>query len=326
MSDPLILQAGATRVVVDSARGATITRFEVEPWGNLLAERTSELPLRASSSASYGEEQLDWLSEYDGGWHVLFPNAGPACVVDGIPLPFHGEANRAAWTVEDVTSRTARLSTVCRLPLRLTREITVSAECVLVQETATNLSDREQHVVWGQHPVFAATPGTQIDLPGGTLETDAHYAPAAADLVAGSRSTWPLATGLNGVVDVSVVPPGPCERYLDVTNLPEPWAAVRDPQRGVGVTISFDETLFKHLWVWLEAEGTDFPWLGQVRYLGVEPHSSWPGTGLAAAIEDGRATRIPPRGALQTWVSLRVFAADQRRVTGVRSDGSPVLA
>jgi galactose mutarotase-like enzyme len=322
MSDLLALKAGDTTVTVDTAHGATITSFVVEPWGNLLAERTSELPLRASQSTSYGDEQLDWLSEYDGGWHVLFPNAGDACVVDGIPLPFHGEASRAQWQVHEVSARSASLSTVCRLPLRLHRRITVSAGRVLVEETATNLSSRDQHVLWGQHPVFPATPGTRIDLPGGKVTADTGYSPAAGDLTPGGSGAWPSLDE----VDLSVVPAGACERYACVTDLEGAWAAVRDPARGVGVVIGFDASVYPLLWLWLEAEGTDFPWLGNVRYLGVEPHSSWPGSGLASAIEQGRATVIPAGGSVTAWTSLTAFAATEQPVTGVDADGRPVLA
>ena len=319
----LTLTAEGTRVDIDVANGSTIRAFKVTPWGNLLAERTSPYPLRASQSASYGDEQLDWLSDYDGGWHVLFPNAGPACEVDGVALPFHGEASRARWEVVDADTSTATLSTPCRLPVTLTRRIEVSAGSVLVRETAANSGTTDVHVVWGQHPVFPATPGTRIDLPGGRIHVDAGYNPAGNDLVPGACSDWPAGPGKGGDLDLSVIPEGRCERYLAVTDIQQGWAVVRDPARGVGVSVSFGTDVFPLLWLWVEAEGTEFPWLGNVRYLGVEPHSSWPGTGLAAAVDEGRATVIPAGGEVTAWTRLTAFAASQDAVTALSGDGTP---
>src|SRR5947207_2504917 len=93
------LSSPSLTVVVDPARGAEIRRIAGTDRHNVLAAYDWEAPVPARRSASYGSSRLDWLSGYRGGWQELFPNAGPECEVDGVPLPFHGEASASRWDV-----------------------------------------------------------------------------------------------------------------------------------------------------------------------------------------------------------------------------------
>jgi galactose mutarotase-like enzyme len=321
MTAELTLTAASTSVVVAPARGGKVLqiRHEGRP---LLAERTSPVPLRASASTSYGDETLDWLSDYDGGWDVLFPNAGDACIVDGIALPFHGEASRARWTVEDAGADSVTMSTPCRLPLVLRRTVRVANGRVFVEEEAVNLTDHDVSVLWGHHPVFAATPGLRIDLPDCVATADADYGPPAADVLPAASGRWPHLAGRQGPVDLSVIPSGDVERYVGLSDLAAPWAAWRDPAAGLGVGLAFDPQVFAHLWLWVECGGRDFPWLGNTRYVGVEPQSWWPGSGLAAAREVGGGVVVPAGGSRTAWVTASVFAADDRPVSGVDRAGT----
>ena len=325
MTAELTLSSGQTRVVVAPDRGGKLVQLWHEGRA-LLAERTSPVPLRASMSTTYGDEALDWLSDYDGGWDVLFPNAGDACVVDGISLPFHGEASRARWTVDDAGADQVTMSTPCRLPLLLHRTVRVAPGRVFVEEEAVNLTDRDVRVLWGHHPVFPATPGLRVDVPGCTVTADDAYAPPAADVQPSASGRWPhlpgLPAGAKHPVDLSVVPVGDVERYVGLSDLADSWAAWRDPAAGVGVGLAFDPEVFAHLWLWLECGGHDFPWLGTTRYLGLEPQSWWPGTGLAAAREVGGGVVVPARRSRTAWVTASVFAADDRAVSGVDRAGT----
>ncbi|MBK5305451.1 MAG: hypothetical protein JJD92_02050 [Frankiaceae bacterium] len=317
----LTLAAGATTVTVAPGRGGKLVQLE-HGGRALLAQRTSPVPLRASASTTYGEEKLDWLSDYDGGWDVLFPNAGDACLVDGIPLPFHGEASRADWTVEELADDHVTMSTPCRLPVLLRRTVRVAEARVFIEEEAVNLSDIDVTVLWGHHPVFAATTGLRIDVPDCVVNADVGYAPDVGDVAPAAVGRWPHIDGRNSPVDLSVVPGGDVERYVGLSELVAPWAAWRDPAVGVGVGLAFDPDVFAHLWLWLECGGRDFPWLGNVRYLGLEPQSWWPGTGLAAARAAGGGVVVPAGGSRSTWVTASVFGADDRPVTGVDRDGT----
>ena len=108
-------------VEVDVELGAEI-RVVRRPGGpNVLATYDWVAPVSVRRSTSYGEQELDWLSDYRGAWQELFPNAGPPCTVDGVPLPFHGEASRSAWTIVGEGPGELVLMTPARLPLVLER-------------------------------------------------------------------------------------------------------------------------------------------------------------------------------------------------------------
>jgi hypothetical protein len=287
----------------------------------VLFEADWEAPLPASRSVGYGSDELDWLSEYRGGWQELFPNAGPACEVQGTPLPFHGEASAARWDVVEAGDERAILRVAARLPLVLERRMTLDPDAPVLHlaERVSNVSPLSQSFLWGHHPTFPAAAGTAIDLPGGDVQVDDGFRPANLDLVPGARGRWPFAPGPSGRVDLSRVPSGAAERYCYVTGVPEAWAAVRRPDGG-GLALAWDPAVWPHVWLWLQRHGNEFPWFGRAAILGVEPHRAVPGDGLAAAAARGDALTLAPGEQVETWLTA-VLLEDGRPVKGVTREG-----
>ena len=98
-----VIRTGPFVVELNERLGGEITRIRYRDR-DLLASYDWPSPVGVSQSSTYGDAKLDWLSDYRGGWQLLVPNAGAACDVDGVPLPFHGEWSR---THVSVTERAA---------------------------------------------------------------------------------------------------------------------------------------------------------------------------------------------------------------------------
>lgn len=323
------LDNGAIAVELAPERGAEIRFLGPSGGDNLLYYDTSEVPLRASRSISYGRDDLDWLSEYRGGWQELFPNAGAACEVGRVPLPLHGEASTANWSIVDSGPVHVVLRTATRLPLTLERRMWLpeGRPVLLIEETATNVSRLPVDFLWGHHPAFDAKPGALLDLPDSVAQVPADYDLPLNDLRPGSVGHWPYVPGKDGTdVDLRVVPPTPRERVVYLAGLAAGWAAMRHPDAGLGVALGWDLDTFPHAWLWTEIGGSDFPWYGRSRILALEPASSWPNDGLVHALSRGQGHHLGPHGTRDTWLAVSLFTADARAVTGVHRDGRVDLA
>src|SRR5581483_7202083 len=144
-------------VIVDVGHGAEIVQLTGLDGINILSAPNWMTPLPARSSQSYGSQTLDWLSEYRGGWQELFPNAGAACEVMGVPLPFHGEGSRARWDMEWIEQDcSVLLRCPARLPLVLTRRMRLDAgrPVLYLEEEVLNESAMDLPFLWGHHPAF----------------------------------------------------------------------------------------------------------------------------------------------------------------------------
>ena len=227
------------RVVANPDLGAEITHLGGGDGANLLYMGQWKTPLRASESYSYGSQLLDWLSEYRGGWQELFPNAGGAGDVLGVPVPFHGEVSRARWPWHWVTPGThAIMSCPARIPLVLEREMRLDPDrpVLSIEERVTSEVAFAVPYVWGHHPAWGpplTAPGARIDLPAGRVVADAGMDGPAVDLAPLSEHAWPIATGRQGeAIDLSVVPAAPRQRLCYISELAAGWYAIRNPENG----------------------------------------------------------------------------------------------
>ena len=292
---------------IDESLGGEIrqVQFGGDP---LLAFYEWEAPISVTRSRTYGEAKLDWLSEYRGGWQLLVPNAGAACVVDGVPLPFHGEWSR---TSVDIVYRTATEVTMragTRLPFVVDRRVGVLDDParVTVSTTIENLTDRRLPFIWGEHPAFPVAPGDRIDLPSGAI--------IDADDPERRATTWPKSPAADSSLD-EIPPTSPFQRVHYLPNRPAGWAALRRQNVGVGLRWELDD--FPHMWLWHEIGGPGFPFFGRTSVVALEPASSWPGDGLAAAIDNGHAQWLAAHESRSTSMTIVPFRPDGRAVVDV---------
>ncbi|MPZ95866.1 MAG: DUF4432 family protein [Propionibacteriales bacterium] len=313
------------RVDVRPERGAEIAVLGAPNGRNLLASFGGASPLPASRSVSYGSTELDWLSHYRGGWQELFPNAGAECVVNGVPLPFHGEASTADWEVYASSPTSLTVSTPGRLPLVLRREMALdpAGPTLRIRESVTNESNAPMPFLWGHHPAYTAVPGARIDLPAATATAAEQFDTDHNDLRPGASGPWPeLPNKAGDATALDVVPTGPRERVVFLSSLTDTWYALRDVEGGVGLAMAWDRAAFPCLWYWTEIGGPSFPWYGRSRIVALEPATAWPSDGLAAAVERGTAHLVDPGATMSAWLTVSLFDADERPVLGVDPDGA----
>lgn len=321
------LANGSIEVELNPDHGAEIMSVARPGRPNVLASYDWRSPLEASRSTSYGDEASDWLSEYRGGWQELFPNGGASCTVAGVPLPFHGEVSQARWRVDEQSDDAITVSTPTRLPLVLERRMRLAPgrAALLIEETVKAEADMTTPFLWGHHPALLAVEGARIDMPSGTvIVADATYETDLSDVAPGSRGEWPtLEARDGGSVDLDRVGPGPIERLAYLTNMgDQPWAAIRDTAGGEGMGMAWDGETFRSAWFWWQVGGPGHPWHGRSRIVAIEPNTSFPADGLAAAHNRSEAHLLAAGGEHRTWLTMSLFDADEHPVRGVGRDGT----
>ena len=303
-----MIRSGPFEIELDERLGGEIASIR-HNRRRLLASYDWASPVPVSRSLTYGDPKLDWLSEYRGGWQLLIPNAGAACVVDDVPLPFHGEWSRTRVTVIERGADHIVMAAGTRLPLVVEREVRVEArpDRVLVRTTISNSSDRVVAFVWGEHPAFVVEDGDEIDLP-------------PARVVAGDGSAvgdWP-SDSEGGRLD-RVDATHPRESVHFVVGLSEGWASLR--RRDGGVALAWDVNDFPAVWLWHEIASPGFPFYGRTSLVAIEPASSWPGSGLASAIANRQALTLESGHTRSTTVALIPFEISGRALSRATVDG-----
>ncbi len=312
----ITLRSDALAVTIDETMGGELRQIE---FGGtpLLAAYEWDTPVPAARSRTYGDLRLDWLSEYRGGWQFLVPNAGAECVVDGVPLPFHGEWSRTAVDIDAATASEVSMRAGTRMPFTVHRTVSLVGDPDRIRITTAieNESGDRQPFVWGEHPAFLAGPGDRIDLPAGPI--------VDRDDATGTVSSWPCDAG--GEPGLDVAPDTrPLESVHYLPDRPAGWAALRCP--AVGVALVWETDDFPHMWLWREFGSPGFPFHGRTSLVALEPASSWPGDGLAAAIERGQAFWLEPGERRSTVVTVIPFRPDGRAVIGADHSGVIRLA
>lgn len=308
----ITLESAQLRVTVAPRVGGTITAIEHKVLGasvlGTVPWDTTDLPEPSAAAAN----ESTWLTRYSGGWPLMFPNAGDACIVDGVHHGFHGEASISPWAVTGIAPGSLKLSRrFFTVPVEMDREITIEEDVVSIRETVRMGGPEPIAVMWGHHPTFGS------DLLAGdfVIETGARravvddtYDPPANPLVPGGAGNWPVVPATAGRYDLSR-PATPSASLACLTDLASPWAAIRRLDGRVGALLSWDGETFPYAWLWCELNGTtEPPWYGRARLIGIEPNSTWPAGGLARA----RAEAAPlfvlrPGMERRSWVRLHVF-------------------
>jgi hypothetical protein len=112
----------------------------------------SLVPLESSAAP----DEQTWLTRYGGGWPLLFPNGGDACMFDGNFHGFHGEASISPWEVEVSASMVLLTRRFTTVPVRMQREMTVDGDVLTIREIVEAEGERPVLAMWGHHPTFGS--------------------------------------------------------------------------------------------------------------------------------------------------------------------------
>ena len=162
--------------------------------------------------------------------------------------------------------------------------------------------------MWGHHLAFGRPfldETCRIRLPDG-LEVIPHETPihpGGRRVKAGHRPKWPVAEGAEGEIV-----------YLAGIQDGEAWYEVEHPGTGTGFRVEWDVGTMPYLWYWQEFGASQgYPWYGRHYNIGLEPFSSYPTDGLAAAVQNGTALAFGPREQKGFWLRASVIEATGQR-------------
>lgn len=293
----------ALTVQVSPANGADIVSIVDRRTGIDIMSRT---PWAASpESVVVTDSESRWLSQYGGGWQVLFPNAGPERIVDAAVWGFHGEAALLAWTVESRRPDRVRLAVdLGCAPLRIERELRLAGPTVQVAETVVNTGGYPIEVMWVHHITFGEP------LIGDTCRLTTSARAFISDDVAPGTELPPDQTFPWPVEELaSLEPRGPKEVSGCLTDFDEGRFRLANAAIDLDVEVRWDVTVFPHAWLWEEFNAISAqPWYGRARIVGVEPATSIPWTGIGGTPQGkrGRGIQLEPGEPRSTYLALTV--------------------
>lgn len=314
-ADPVQLSSSQMAVTVLPGKGCDIVSLTDRRTGVDVLLKTpwpqrppGTLPPRATS-------QMAWLDRYPGGWQLLVPNGGPDTEAAGTTWGFHGEACLLPWALHDVTPSTAHLSVeLFTAPLRIERRLTVTDATLRVEERITNTAPVPLDFMWSHHPAFGAPfleAGCRLETTAATFRTD--DVTSGGLLAPDQKTPWPTARARDGAeVDLREIPgpDQPREGLGYLTDFPgeEATAAITNPRLALTARLRWPRAVFPHAWLWQEVHGTPgFPWFKRLYTVAVEPASTIPGLGLAAAVRrGGHPVHLDPHGSRDAWVELEL--------------------
>lgn len=276
------LENGILVATITPGLGGTITALRHLPTGAALLARA---PWPANPAPlDFAPDERAWLSRFRGGWPVMFPNAGDACKDGPVCHGFHGEASVSAWEAEptgDGLNLTRRFQSV---PVTMMRRLALEANRLTVTETVT--AHGACTVAWGQHVTLGGdllAGAVTLDTSARRLQSCAAFTPPESPLLPGAGGDWPWLPGRAGMIDLRRPPEGASLLACLADLGPSPWASLTRAD-GLAVRLDWTADPWPLAWLWVETGGSaDPPWNGQARMIGIEPCTTWPATGLAAA-------------------------------------------
>lgn len=302
----LVLTNRHVTAVVEPDNGANIRHIGIgsAQQHNVLAQYDWVSPVPSDDGASYGDSRLDWLSGYRGGWQILTPNAGAECETGGVTHPFHGEVSTSKWTVDRLSPSSVLLSTGTRGPIRVERQLSLDPDRSAVEVRTALINDTavRAHALFVEHIAFSSTSDSRVSMPRGSTW---HHDPASPEARLGMHS-W------NEQLERPVADRMFRLAYLDSGS--EGWAEIEQPHIATRCRVTWDATTLPSLWYWQERGSDGYPWYGRADITALEPATSSPSDGLAAAIREGRAIELGPgeRADVSVRVEVNEIRQDDR--------------
>jgi galactose mutarotase-like enzyme len=315
-----ILQNEKIRVTVLVGKGCDVIEMLYKPLDVDLAPKTGRgLRRREDFLSAPWSEMGSFLDNYEGGWQEIFPHGGPPGMYEGASFPQHGESARIPWQVEVVTDTAESVEIVCKarlsiMPFYAEKRFHISGSSAILHMTSVivNEGSGDLPMMSGQHIVFGepfAGPGSRIDFPLGT----SYLAHDPSGFALGRRSDgssgeWPLRYGSSGDrIDMAVLPDAGTPSDLHYLTPSEGWYTITSANQSLRARVSWDHVSHPYVWFWQEfgSENT-YPWWGMEYLVGLEPWTSIPGSGLAAAVQSGTARIIKPGGSYFSDLKIQI--------------------
>lgn len=250
-------------------------------------------------------------SPYDdvwaGGWEQLFPNDAPGWF-EGRQLPDHGEWWSTPWRIDGLSDGprpVLRLTADLQvLRARCTKEFGLAADgaTLTVSYSIRSRESRPCHFLFKEHLPILVRDGCRLRLPGGRARP---VDPAFSRLVSGDGEfAWPHGRNGERCVDMSVVAEASSrtQEFLYVSDLPEPWCGMDDPQAGASLRLRFERRDLPYVWLFITYGG----WR-DCHTVVLEPCTNVP-KDLAEAVCRGTSAKLEPGAEFSTTVSLTVGA------------------
>ncbi|MBB2923020.1 hypothetical protein [Cellulomonas cellasea] len=274
---------GGLVAVVVPGRGAKIASLRDSSGREWLLGPGPGVPSPARGPASFTDAEMC-------GWDECVPNVD-ADVLDGVPLPDHGEAWTTPWTLQEDGSWgfESRL-----LPYRFTRRIDPTATGLALVYTAAALGTEPVPFQWAAHPQLAPGPDARIELPAEATHVDGVYG-------LDGRAPWTAA-----LADAEHVDAGEALKIWVAPQTPASWAGVRAAD-GSLLRLSWDVASVPYLALWVDAG-----MFARERVVALEP-ATGAREALSASREEGRAQLLEP-GVPVTWtVHVEVLPSPDHR-------------
>jgi hypothetical protein len=250
-------------------------------------------PPFASDEPRSGElDETTWTRCYRGGWQLLVPNAGNACVADGITHGFHGRASTDPWEVSELAPDSATLAWTGH-GVRVERCFELRDDTVTVRSTV--LAEHTASLVWVEHVglgIELLDPSVEIALSGGhAYEVDERAGPTEP---LADAAQWPEVRLLDGTLERAdrAALATPRSRMLIVAHVPEGRLTIHNRDHGQGLELTWDTSWLPHLWIWHEVRVSGGVWRQLAETLIVEPASVPHTLGLLTAEKLGQAHRL----------------------------------
>ncbi|MCC6223583.1 MAG: hypothetical protein IT201_08855 [Thermoleophilia bacterium] len=292
------LESAELLVSVFPEAGGKVLDLVHRPTGLNLLWQNPRVPLVRGHAGAPFEDV--WC----GGFDELFPTDA-ACTVDGNAIHDHGDLWIGPWecavTDESGDSATLQLRRFSpSLPCLVEKWLTLAEGRpeLRARYRLTNVGPRPIAFVFSLHVAHALEPGSVLHLPASRIAVEPPY--VGRPPLGATDHPWPGAAGKS---DLSRLP-GPesgLTEWLWTRELADGWCAVSHPERGVGLELAFDRSVFPTVWLF----GVYGGWRGH-HFLLTEPATGPPGS-LATAIESGTAATLAPGAVLETEVVATVY-------------------
>lgn len=308
-----ILENELLRVTVVLDKGTDIIEFLHKPTDTDFLWRS---PLGLQRPPSYppsvGTPRGMFTDYNEGGWPEVFPHGGSPTEYQGAAFGLHDEVWHLPWHAEVVKDSPEEVALLCwvytvRAPFRLEKTLRLKRGLprLFLDETVVNVGAVTAEFMWGHHPMFGPpflTERCVLDTPARWMLTDVVEDPDSR-FPPGFEGPWPRCTDKDGnPVDGRRLLPASSgvSDMMFLTELEAGWYALTNPDRQVGFALSWDRSVFKHLWYW-QQYGTKggSPWWGQAYCVALEPFTTKVPM-LAEAVKAGEARRLEAGQSLST--------------------------